>query len=845
MLVTGGGLSNFSGSGTTYTATFTPDGISTNGVIVVASNAFTNASGNPNNDGADANNKVTLSDNVIPTVNGPVTGSGIENQALPSNLSLIAKAMDANGDALSVVPGSVTYVVNGFASALPKGVTQNGNSLTIDPNNHAFDPLAADEIETITASYQISDGHGGKVAETATYTVTGINDAPAFSNATFNTGAGDTGAFSDVVQLTTYKGGVNGAKALNEITVSDSGYTGGSFGITANQGSNWGNYWTTGGIIMSNVPANTPVGNTVSFGFNGNASGSNHVTFTINDIDGGGAGSKNGNYQDFVLITAVDTKGNALPTSAFSYAAATAGYVTSVATTNGLELNGIKPAGGIGDLDPTYITVDWASPIASLSVQYYTPGSSTVSSGIIAISPLTISTTGQNFGSLSTFLPGVTDIDHGSSVSGYAFTSAAGDASGHHWEYSANGGTTWINMDSASTTAALYLAVSDLIRWSGPQGSNTPLTVVAVDNTSAAALDTSSTGHLNVSVTGGSTPFSAPVTLAANLAPVVLDMNHDGQINYTTELMDVNGNGHVYSTAWAGSGDGVLVWDKYGDGQVHNSRQYAFSQYGVAGSTDLQGLKTAFDTNHDGKLDAGDAQFKSFSVWVDANHNGSVDAGEMLTLTAAGITSINLTSNGVQSNPAPGVNEAGASSATLVDGTVILVADDSFSYVTPPTNNAPSVSTSHVVDVNAGTAYPGGIAGGAQGSEVFAWHLADSDRSGSGHETAMITNFNTAGAKGGGDFLNFHDVLPDVTHSSGDIGNLEQYLSIQIAGAETILPISAFGQSSGSNITSVEDQTIVRNQINIGAALVMPSTSDAHIIQSMFNQNKLMTDHHN
>ena len=162
-------------------------------------------------------------------------------------------------------------------------------------------------------------------------------------------------------------------------------------------------------------------------------------------------------------------------------------------------------------------------------------------------------------------------------------------------------------------------------------------------------------------------------------------MNHDGHVGYTTQSMDVNGNGHVYSTAWAGNGDGVLVFDKYGDGQVHNSTQYAFSQYGGAGSTDLQGLQAAFDTNHDGKLDAGDSAFKSFSVWVDANHNGVADAGEMRSLTAAGIVSIDLVSNGVASAPAAGVTQHGASTAALADGGTMAVADDSFSYTVAPT----------------------------------------------------------------------------------------------------------------------------------------------------------------
>ncbi|MDA7501463.1 Ig-like domain-containing protein [bacterium] len=60
--VSGGALSSFSGSGSTYTATFTPTADSTtNGVISVASNKFSSDFGYSNTDGSDSDNTVTLS----------------------------------------------------------------------------------------------------------------------------------------------------------------------------------------------------------------------------------------------------------------------------------------------------------------------------------------------------------------------------------------------------------------------------------------------------------------------------------------------------------------------------------------------------------------------------------------------------------------------------------------------------------------------------------------------------------------------------------------------------------------------------------------------------------------
>jgi hypothetical protein len=165
---------------------------------------------------------------------------------------------------------------------------------------------------------------------------------------------------------------------------------------------------------------------------------------------------------------------------------------------------------------------------------------------------------------------------------------------------------------------------------------------------------------------------------------VVLDLNHDGQISYDNVRMDINSDGHLDHTTWVGAQDGVLVWDKYADGTVHDSSQYALSQYGPTGSTDLQGLAAGFDSNHDGVFNAQDAQFAQFKVWQDSNQNGVADPGELHSLAKIGITAINLQSDGLQRTPAAGVTEVGHTSATINDGThnetTMLVADAVFAF---------------------------------------------------------------------------------------------------------------------------------------------------------------------
>jgi VCBS repeat-containing protein len=162
------------------------------------------------------------------------------------------------------------------------------------------------------------------------------------------------------------------------------------------------------------------------------------------------------------------------------------------------------------------------------------------------------------------------------------------------------------------------------------------------------------------------------------VGPVVIDLNQDGEIGYQQVLLDVDGDGRLDNTAWVAAQDGVLVWDKYGDGHVRDNSQFAFEQYG--GTSDLTGLAVKFDTNRDGVLDAEDEKFAEFSVWQDVNQNGVSDAGEVRSLADWGITSINLVSDGVQRTPVAGVTEVGQSTAALADGSSMQVADALFAY---------------------------------------------------------------------------------------------------------------------------------------------------------------------
>jgi hypothetical protein len=180
------------------------------------------------------------------------------------------------------------------------------------------------------------------------------------------------------------------------------------------------------------------------------------------------------------------------------------------------------------------------------------------------------------------------------------------------------------------------------------------------------------------------------VQVLVPVAPVVMDLNRDGFMSYGQVTMDVNGDRILDTTRWAGAQDGVLVWDKFADGLVHDNSQYAFGQYATKFSvdaqgfarlaSDLEGLADAFDTNRDGVFSMSDEKFGEFKIWQDVDQDGVSDAGEVRSLADWGLTSINLVSDGVQRTPVAGVTEAGRSAANLADGSTMLVADAAFNF---------------------------------------------------------------------------------------------------------------------------------------------------------------------
>ncbi|NKB46491.1 MAG: hypothetical protein GKR77_01745 [Legionellales bacterium] len=124
--------------------------------------------------------------NNAPVVSSSVVGTGSEDDSVFS-VDLLSGASDPDGDVLTV---SNLVLVSGDDS----GVVFSNSGLTVSPQ--AYTSLAVGETSVIAYAYDIEDGRGGVVSQTAEVTITGANDAPVVSSTVVGIGSEDDGVFS-------------------------------------------------------------------------------------------------------------------------------------------------------------------------------------------------------------------------------------------------------------------------------------------------------------------------------------------------------------------------------------------------------------------------------------------------------------------------------------------------------------------------------------------------------------------------------------------------------------------------------------------------------------------------
>lgn len=184
-----------------------------------------------------------------------------------------------------------------------------------------------------------------------------------------------------------------------------------------------------------------------------------------------------------------------------------------------------------------------------------------------------------------------------------------------------------------------------------------------------------------------------------NTAPVLLDLTGNGitldTITMSSTFVDLDGDGYQHRTAWAGKGTGVLVIDADGDGKISRSSEFVFTEWDATATGDLAAIKSVFDTNGNGKLDAGDARWNDFKVMVD---------GQLVTLASLGIVSIDLTPTGSGQRFDDGSAVTGTTIYTKSDGSTgavgdaVLVSDDNGYVIKRTTTNNADGSITVAID---------------------------------------------------------------------------------------------------------------------------------------------------
>jgi VCBS repeat-containing protein len=131
-----------------------------------------------------------INTNDAPTVSASVTGGGAESTG-PATVHLLDFASDADPDAVLHVANLVwTDTGSGFPAGFALG--PDGNSITVDTNNLAYNALAEGETFTAHFGYDVVDQHGASVHQTAAVTIAGTNDAPTITSAGFSVSEGGT-----------------------------------------------------------------------------------------------------------------------------------------------------------------------------------------------------------------------------------------------------------------------------------------------------------------------------------------------------------------------------------------------------------------------------------------------------------------------------------------------------------------------------------------------------------------------------------------------------------------------------------------------------------------------------
>ncbi|WP_152222312.1 calcium-binding protein [Pseudomonas sp. SCB32] len=166
-------------------------------------------------------------------------------------------------------------------------------------------------------------------------------------------------------------------------------------------------------------------------------------------------------------------------------------------------------------------------------------------------------------------------------------------------------------------------------------------------------IDTGTSCKIDPAANGS---YGSALSFVQRIDPLALDLDGDGLETVSANsgiIFDFDGDGLKTGTGWVGKDDGLLVWDRNGDGGIDTGAELFGVDFvksnGQKATNGFDALRD-LDSNGDGVFDANDAQFANVRVWQDLNQDGVSQADELKSLADHHITSINLTATNSNQN---------------------------------------------------------------------------------------------------------------------------------------------------------------------------------------------------
>ena len=164
-------------------------------------------------------------------------------------------------------------------------------------------------------------------------------------------------------------------------------------------------------------------------------------------------------------------------------------------------------------------------------------------------------------------------------------------------------------------------------------------------------------------------------------SPIIIDLDGDGIETLSVSsgvFFDHDGNQFAENTGWVAPDDGLLIFDRDGNGQIDSGSELfgnnTLLKSGKLAANGYQALQE-LDENKDGQLNSDDAIWASLRIWQDGNSNGRVDEGELLSLEEAGVAAIGTGYSTSQYVDEQGNAHRQTSTITRSDGAVGQSAD--------------------------------------------------------------------------------------------------------------------------------------------------------------------------